>query len=80
MKITIHNLQKFIDKVEHNYAHGTVTFYTKISGYLVPFSIVNTTMEPTNIMPTSLPELDSLGISSTEILRGIERCKLIRGY
>lgn len=80
MKINKYNLQSYIDSVVYNYSSETLTFYTNINGYLVPFSIVHTNKELYEPVSTNLAVLDSLGITTDSIIRGIEVCKRIHGY
>lgn len=78
MKLTKHTLHTFIEHVEHNYAEGALTFYTRIAGYLVPISIIPFNSEPLEQVSTSILQLESMGITRDDIWEGVKRCKLLR--
>ncbi|MGL4252921.1 MAG: hypothetical protein ACRCR2_02530 [Fusobacteriaceae bacterium] len=72
--INIQNLQNLIHSIEYDYASERMLFNTEMEGYIVPFSAVNISLEPSEIVSTSsnLKVIRKLyGITSKQILDGI---------
>lgn len=81
-KITISNLQSFIDLVEYDYASGVMMFSTNLNGYMIPISMVHIKLEPTDTyFPANLFRLEKMyGITDAQVLEGIQLCKITHGY
>lgn len=81
-QINANNLQSFVDLVEYDYSTGTMMFSMDLHGYMIPVSMLQVKLEPTDTyFPANLHRLNRLyGITTEEVLRGIETCRHIHGY